>query len=144
MPCPGFPEAIGRVAARWPDAPVCLFLGAYPSETATRVRRADPETRYVPLGNTPFVPLVAVLWPTHVARAFLEWSLTARRMTRADDGNAARWKRLTKAEVMVCTPSLVEHDDSAPSTKGGRKHEPWTEKWRFALSVATHGADYEW
>ena len=45
------------------------------------------------------MPLVCVLWPAHEARAFLWWSDSARGMTRADDGNAARWLRATRKQV---------------------------------------------
>lgn len=144
IPRPGFAEAVGRIAARWPDNPVCLFMGALPSETETRIRRSTPDVRYVVLGPGSFMPLVCVLWPTHVARSFLEWSLTARRITRADDGNAGRWRRMTKQTVMVSVPSLVQHDDDAASVKGGRLHKPWTERWRYAAQLADNGLDYDW
>jgi hypothetical protein len=51
-------------------------------------------TRYVPLLNTTFVPLVACLWPVEVAQRFLEWTEdTTQKITRADDGNAGRFMR---------------------------------------------------
>lgn len=144
VPCRNFAQAVEKIASRWPHTPVCLFLGAYPAATAAQVRRAKPGVRYIPLGPSSFMPLVCVLWPTDVARGFLAWSRTAARMTRADDGNAARWMRATRQQVMVATPSLVQHDDDAPSVKGGRAHVPWTERWRYALQVAGDGLDHDW
>ena len=42
-----------------------------------------------------------------------------RRITRADDGNAARFMRYAPQQFMVSVPSLVEHNDFMPSVKGG-------------------------
>ncbi len=144
IPAPGFAAAVEKIAERHPDDPVCLFMGAFPSSTATRVRRSKPDVRYVPLGPTSFMPLVCVLWPVAAARSFLAWSTTAPRMTRADDGNAARWIRATKQQVWVTTPSIVQHDDGQPSVKGGRDHVPWAEKWRQALVLADDATQYDW
>lgn len=144
IPCPGFAEAVGKIAVRWPNDPVCLFMGAFPASTAARIRRSKPDVRYVPLGPTSFMPLVCVLWPAHVAKSFLAWSNTARGITRADDGNAARWVRATRQQVMVAVPSIVQHDDGEPSVKGGRDHKPWAEAWRRALMLADDAASYEW
>jgi hypothetical protein len=144
IPAPGFADAVERIALRHPDTPTCLFLGAFPASTATRVRRAKPEERYVTLGPSSFMPLVCVLWPTRVARSFLDWSVTARNMTRADDGNAAKWMRHTKQQIQVAVPSIVQHDDGVPSVKGGRDHVPWAEAWRRALLLADDAAAYDW
>lgn len=99
--------------------------------------------RYTPLLNASFVPLVSVLWPKRVAESFLFWSKN-HKVTRADDGNAARWMRATKQPVVVTVPSLVEHDDFTPSVKGGRQHTPGRESWRKALFLARDAAEYEW
>ena len=144
IPAPGFSAAVEKIAERHPDDPVCLFLGAFPASTATLVRRAKPTVRYVPLTQSSFMPLVCVLWPVAVARSFLTWSEGSRRMTRADDGNAARWLRATRQQVWVSVPSLVQHDDGQPSVKGGRSHVPWQEKWRQALFLADDASCYEW
>ncbi len=144
IPAPGFADAAIRIAQRQPDCPVCLFMGSLPAATASRVRRAKPDVRYVQLGPSSFMPLVCVLWPTHVARSFLDWSRTAPRMTRADDGNAGRWFRATKTPVLVSVPSIVQHDDGEPSVKGGRIHRPWAESWRQALLLTEDAAAYDW
>jgi hypothetical protein len=144
LPATGFAAATEKIASANPNTPVCLFMGAFPAATAGRVRRAGPSVRYVPLGPSSFVPLVCVLWPSHVARQFLDWSTTARGMTRADDGNAARWVRATKQQIVVAVPSIVQHDDDQPSVKGGRDHKPWAEGWRRALLLADDATAYEW
>lgn len=144
LPCDGFADAVEKIGERHPNDPVCLFMGAFPSSTATRIRRSKPDVRYVPLGPTSFVPIVCILWPAHKAREFLDWSTTARGMTRADDANVARWVRATKQQVWVATPSIVEHDDFTPSVKGGREHVPGAEAWRRALFLADDASCYDW
>lgn len=144
LPVAGFASALEQVAERHQNDPVCLFMGAFPSSTATRIRRSKPDVRYVPLGPTSFVPIVCILWPAHKARQFLDWSTTARGMTRADDANVARWVRATKQQVWVATPSIVEHDDFTPSVKGGRDHVPGAEAWRRALFLADDASCYDW
>jgi hypothetical protein len=105
-------------------------------------------TRYVPLLNTTFVPLVACLWPVEVAQRFLEWTEdTTQKITRADDGNAGRFMRYGKQPFLVSVPSLVEHDDFVPSVKGGasrpRQYKPGR-SWRHAYLLAEDAALYEW
>jgi hypothetical protein len=148
LPCVNFPVALESVAERFPSTPVCLFLGAAPASTAGRARKAMMRNeRYVPLGSTAFVPLVAVLWPRRKAAEFYCWSETATRMTRADDGNAMRWMRAKSQTFMVTVPSLVEHNDFVPSVKGGssrpRKHQPG-KSWRHAYLLAEDAAAYDW
>lgn len=147
LPCKNFVPALEQVAARWPSNPVCLFLGAAPASTAALARRATirkPGTRYVPLGPTSFMPLVAVLWPRAKAQEFLRWASTSRKITRADDGNAGRWRNSTKQEVMVTVPSLVQHNDFIVSVKGGRQHRFGAESWRQAILLAEDGLQYDW
>lgn len=143
IPCKNFAQGVMRIAKRHPDVPVCLFMGGMPAAAATRARRAFGKTPYIALGPSPFVPLVAVLWPRRKAQEFLRWSRSAR-TTRADDGNAGKWMRETKQEFLVVLPSLVQHNDDEPSVKGGRAHVPWKESWRQALFLADDALDYQW
>ena len=141
LPCPNFAEALELVAARHLSTPVCLFLGAAPASTAQMARRAWLKgRRYTPLLNTSFVPLVAVLWPRAKAKEFLEWSETARKITRADDNNAARWMRKAKQPVMVTVPSLVQHNEDVPSVKGSDNSGSWCR----ACLLAEDGLAYDW
>lgn len=141
LPCVHFPVALEQVAERHPNVPVCLYLGGAPASTAAQARRAMiKQRRYTPLLNTTFVPLVAVLWPKEVAESFLNWSKRGINITRADDGNAARFMKATKQPFMVTVPSLVEHDATTPSVKGSRNSGSWCR----ALFVAEDGLQYEW
>lgn len=94
---------------------------------------------YVPLGPTPFVPLVAVLWPYAKAKELAKWGRTAK-TTRADDGNVAKWARKTKQHFLVTVPSLVQHDESEPSVKGSDNSGSWCR----ALFLAEDALDYDW
>jgi hypothetical protein len=147
IPVPGFAEALPGIAASNPDQPVCLWMSAIPASTAARARRT--KGRYVPLGPANFVPLVAVLWPRVKAQEFARWAQTASGLTRADDGNVARWVRQMpreqKPEFMVCVPSIVEHDDFTPTVKGGtRKESKGLASDRVAVLLADDARDYQW
>jgi hypothetical protein len=145
IPVPGFADALPLVAQANPNTPVCLWMSAIPASCAGRARRAYGKQRYVPLGPTNIVPLVAVLWPRARAVEFAEWAQTAARLTRADDGNAARWARQTRQEFMVAVPSIVEHDDFTPSVKGGTRGESHGRASdRVALFLAEDARAYNW
>lgn len=96
--------------------------------------------RYVHLGPSAFMPLVAVLWPRAKAEEFLRWA-DRTRTTRADDANAYKWKRRTKQTVMVTVPSLVEHDEDEPSVKGGDVNHG---SWRRSVLLAEDALMYDW
>ena len=145
VPVPGFVHSLIQMADKWPDNPVCLWMSAIPASAAVRARRAMGKQRYIPLGPSNIVPLVAVLWPRQAAVEFLHWSETAARLTRADDGNAARWMRQTKQQFMVTVPSIVEHDDFTPTVKGGTRRESHGKsRDRMALLLAEDARDYQW
>lgn len=145
IPVPGFGDAVEQIAASNPDVPVCLWMSAIPAATAARARRAWGKQVYVPLGPAPFVPLVAVLWPGWKARLFAEWAQTASGLTRADDGNVARWMRQTRQQFLVTVPSIVEHDDFCESVKGGH-HKPsgGRDRQRVAALLADDARDFPW
>ena len=147
IPVPGFADALPQIAERWPNNPVCLWMSALPASAAARARKA--KARYIPLGPANFVPLVAVLWPRAVAEAFAGWAQSASGLTRADDGNVARWvkqmPREMKPEFMVCVPSICEHDDFTPTVKGGdRKESHGKSRDRVALLLADDARHYQW
>ena len=142
IPVPGFADVLPQIAR---DVPVCLWMSAIPSSAALRARKAYGRSRFISLGPAPFVPLVAVLWPRQQLADFAAWSDTAARMTRADDGNVARWMKQTRQEFQVCVPSIVEHDDFTPTVKGGtRKESHGLAKDRVALLLAEDARDYVW
>ena len=119
-----FVEAVERIAAANPDAPVCLFCGGLPARTAHRVRQAIGREPYVDLAPNDFMPVVAVLWPVQVAHAFLTWTIENPKrlprwpVVRSDDAVAGRWLRFARQRVRVSVPSLVEHPDDVASTIG--------------------------
>jgi hypothetical protein len=145
LPAYGFAEVLPQIAARETVRPVCLWMSAAPAAAAARARRAHGRQRYVPLGPAPFVPLVAVLWPIRAASMFAGWAEHAARLTRADDSNVARWAKQQKIEFMVCVPSIVEHDDSTDSVKGGH-HKPsyGRDRTRVAALLADDARNYDW
>jgi len=144
LPVPGFADAVQQIAVAQPDRPVCLWMSALPANAAGRARRAYGRQRYIPLGPTPFVPLVCVLWPKQVAERFAAWGRSTRVATRADEGNAARWMRMTRTEFLVWVPSIVEHNDWIPTVKGGRRETHGTDRGRVALLLAQDAREYEW
>ena len=142
LPVPGFTDVLPQIAR---DVPVCLWMSAAPANAAARARRAYGKQRYVPLGPAPFVPLVAVLWPRRLVNDFATWAETAARLTRADDGNAARWMRQTRQEFLIAVPSICEHDDFTPTVKGGTRRESHGKASdRVALLLADDARDYAW
>ena len=146
QPCLNFVPALEQIAEANPSTPVCLFMGSLPASTAILVKRmlaAKKRKPYMPLSPASFVPLVAVLWPREKAHDFLNWS-RSHKTTRADDGNASKWMRQTKQLIHVSVPSLVQHDDSQLTVKGGREHIPWMESWRRALVLAEDALSYDW
>lgn len=144
LPVPGFADAVPLIAARNPQRPVCLWLSGAPANAAGRARRSMGRQEYISLGPAPYVPLVAVLWNRKAAIDFLEWSHTAARITRADDGNVAQWMRQVKQDFGVTVPSIVEHDDWTPSVKGGRPETQGKDSSRVAMLLADDASRYEW
>ena len=145
MVCRNFAGAVDSISYSNPDTPVCLYLGGFPQGSASKFRRALIHKKpYITLLRSPIVPLVAVLWPVQKAREFLEWTNTARRMTRADDGNAGKWRNDTNQEIRVAVPCLVDHPDMEPSVKGGRKSSQGKDPLRRALHVSEDGLKHNW
>ena len=143
--CRNFGPAVEQIAERNPDLPVVLYIGGFPQGTARKFMRAYMRSeRYVDMIRSPIIPLVAVLWPRHKAEEFLEWSHTGPNMTRADDGNAAKWMNATGQVIRVCVPSLVQHPDVEPPVKGAGKAHAGRDKLRVGLIIAENGLDYQW
>lgn len=146
IPALNFVPALERVAAKHPDTPVCLWMSGIPSGTAVKARRMmqrAPHLRYLPLGPSPFVPAVAILWPTAKARDLHEWAADWPRLSRADDGNISKWVQKTKQNIIVTVPSMVEHDEHEPSVKGGRQYA-LGDSQRTALFTCLDAATLDW
>lgn len=141
LPCRNFAAGVEQIAERHPNTPVCLFMGGMPRNVAVAAGRALTKgERYVTLTASPFMPIPCVLWPKQKAREFLYWARSARGMTRADDGNAGKWVRATKQQVLVSVPSLAEHDERQPSVKGSNNKGVWCR----AAYLAEDALDYQW
>lgn len=123
--CDNFVPAVEQIAAANPDTIVCLFVAGNPRRTVANVREALVKGRpYAWLAWHDFLPVVATLWPVHIATEFLTWATThanIRRLpggpvARSDDAVAGRWLRFSRRRVRCTAPSLVQHPDDFPST----------------------------
>jgi hypothetical protein len=150
LPVEGFAEVLPRIAASNPDTPVCLFLSAIPQGTVSYARRAYQRGQvYAPVFlNSNIVPVIAILWPRAKAEEFMEWTRSGVRLRghptpRADDGIVAQWMQRTRQEFRVTVPSIVEHDVSVASVKGGDR--VWTnDHGGRAYFLAENALDYDW
>ena len=125
LPVPNFGLALGEIACANADTPVCLFLSGMPQGTRSYARRAQARGQSYCLSypNSNVVHTVAVLWPTHRASEFLRWAdVHARPKERADDGILANWAKKTRQAIRCTVPSIVEHDFTQPSVKGGNRN----------------------
>ena len=146
--CTNFAEAITEVARFNPDTPVVLFLAHLPRRTAKdAVKAMKSRQSYVQLFIRDFCPVVGMLWPTHKAHEFMEWTKSGRLPgqpnPRSDDAVVGRWMLTTKQTIRVTVPSLVQHLDQEPSLIG--KRAAWgRDRGRTALFFAEDGMAYQW
>lgn len=148
MPVPNTGPAVEQIAASNPEIPVCLFLARLPRRTSQKATLALKHgQRYSPVFWRDFVPVVAVLWPVHKAREFMAWaenaSLPGNPNPRSDDAVVGRWMAMTRQEIRVTCPSIVEHPDMEPSLIG-RKPAWGRDSGRVALHLAQDALDYQW
>lgn len=125
-----FPAAVELIANANPDTPVVLFFPGLPMNTTRAFMRSWTKGQpYCDLHGQDLMPVVAVLWPRHIAESFREWALTARIPGRqpalSDDAAAGHWQRTTGTRVRVTVPSLVQHPDDRWSWIG---RKPWAGK----------------
>jgi hypothetical protein len=150
LPVKGFAEAVYKISESNPHNPVCLFLSAIPQGTVSYARRAHQRGQvYAPVfPNSNIVPVIAILWPRAKAEEFMGWTRSGVRLRghptpRADDGIVAQWMQRTRQEFRVTVPSIVEHDCTVPSVKGGER--VWTnDHGGRAWLLAANALDYEW
>jgi hypothetical protein len=150
QPVLNFAPAISSIAASNLNVPVCLFLSAIPRGTLSYALRAYRRGQvYAPVFlNSNIVPVIAILWPRAKAEEFMEWTRSGVRLRghptpRADDGIVAQWMQRTHQEFRVTVPSIVEHDVSVPSVKGGNR--VWTnDHGGRAYFLAENALDYDW
>lgn len=127
--CQNFTASVKRLSKVLPDNPICLFYPGLPLYSTKRRRRQyrDAGKTLFPLMRRDLLPVVAVLWPKDKAEHLLEWTSAnklpgLRPPYRSDDAVGGVWMRMTKQDVYVTIPSLVQHPDDTDPVKGGH-HE---------------------
>jgi hypothetical protein len=142
--CRNFAPAVERAIATIPDQPICLFYPGLPMHSSRNVRnaRARGSTLFL-LHRGDFIPVVAVVWPREKVEQLLRWTSGVkipglRQPYRSDDAVTGSWMRLTRQDVYVTLPSLVEHpDDVGPVKDGSQKAGFGKDKGRVALEFCT-------
>lgn len=121
VPCAGFLDRLAAVIAAKPTAPLALFFGihSYPLDMVayeTALRSCAPF--YALPTGAPWVPCVALVLPRTMALSVAAWG-AARPHPMADDRIIGEWAHDQGVQVYATCPSLVDHDDEAPSLMGG-------------------------
>ena len=125
--CKNFPKALRKVSKAKPDDPISFFLARLPGYAGGQVyrtaKRGERWIRAYP-GDL-FFPALAILWPSKVAREFLEWTETARlpgypNLVASDDAVFGQWIKKTQATAWYTVPSLADHPDQVESVIGRR------------------------
>ncbi len=120
-PCRAFREALAAAVAARPDRVLVLFHGGAPRQNVLRLTRAlaSGET-WVELAASPWVPAVAVVWPIRLVCPVVCWVEEQEypRGFKADDEIIGRALRAFDETVLVCVPSIIQHEDVVPSLAG--------------------------
>jgi len=121
--CRNFAAAVDRVIEACPDHPVVLFYPGSKLHSSRERRRAEGKTLFK-MNRLDHLPVVATLWPVEKARFLYEWTTDVklpgmRKPYRSDDAVAGYWMRLTRQDVYVTMPSLVQHPDDVDPVKDG-------------------------
>lgn len=141
--CQNVTPALRLIAERWPNTPVCLFLGKLPMRTRKEALRAGARgEHYIDIHHGDFLPVVAVLWPVEKAVEFHEWGLRGIShrsgrpfLERSDDAMGGRWMRSTRQKIVATIPSIIEHPDDVVSTISKRPANRTALFW--------HGQDWD-
>lgn len=105
-----------------PEALVVLFVGPAPAAEAQALRDASWRSSWHLYGYRTYIPCIALAMPAHLARELAGVTpVDPWRPSIADDEVVARWlverqARGAGVDVWATAPSLVQHDDDAPST----------------------------
>lgn len=116
-----FIPTLEQIAAANPNQVVSLFLSRVPRRTYNMMLLRHGKTRYVNTHLQDLVHVVAILWPVHKAREFMEWieenpkRIRGDQFSTSDDAHLTRWMQLTKQTIRCTVPSLVQHPDDVPS-----------------------------
>lgn len=115
-----FAEALERIAAANPATVVALFCSKAPKRTYNMASLRYGRSRYVDTHLQDLVHVVGILWPVAKAEEFMQWCLGNPNRIRgrdfqSDDATVTRWMQLTRQQIRVTVPSIVEHPDDLPS-----------------------------
>ncbi len=116
LPCDGFADhALAAIEAK-PDRVIALFLPGIGHVARQVLVARKRRERWLEMGASSFVPLVAVVYPAAVARAIPGYA-RRRRMDigRADDAVVATYCRAHRVSAVATLPCLVEHRNDVPS-----------------------------
>jgi hypothetical protein len=121
LPVPHLYSRLAPLVAERPGDLLCLYVPERPTYMgrAMQIAHAKQE-RFAPIPGGMFVPLVAAVWPVWLAEECLEWvdRTPTTRTRRCDDAQVARFLSRKRYQPYGVVPSLVEHDESTPSTLG--------------------------
>ena len=118
-----FAEAATAAVAAKPGAVVVLCLCGQPARTALEatlaLKRRECWARLQP-GD--WLPTIATVYPTGVARRLADWVDERKPAARGDDSVAGEFMKAHRRELeaWVTVPSLAHHPDTEPSLIGRR------------------------
>lgn len=130
----GFVDAAWQAARANPERLITFFHAGQPRENVLALDRAYASgDRYVTLSSRRWIPVLALMWPTHLIQPVLEWidEQEYPPAFRSDDEIIGRACHALHLEVAATVPSLVEHEDVVQSTIGLR-HAAGRDRGRVA------------
>lgn len=127
IPCPRFLHHARRALAAKPDRIVTFYLGTNAIVTWRQMLIADARgAHWVEGFPNSWVPALALSIPTRFVESLVSFDDGTRPV--ADDDVYGRWTREHRLPWYATIPSLVDHDDEAPSLM----RDPYTRGQRIA------------
>jgi hypothetical protein len=121
IPCANFLDRVAQVIDEKPGDPIALFFGvhSFPLDLVAYESALRSCDAFYPIPYAaPWIPHVAVVMPRDHAHDLAAWG-AARPHPMADDRILGEWAHAQDVQVYATCPSLVDHDDEAPSLMGG-------------------------
>lgn len=149
--CPYLKDVLDTIAAAR-DGFITLYVGGMPLQAAIMLEQACKECwSFASLPTYQWTPAVALIWPTDVIPAALDWiDVEARSWPReytADDDIIGRITRQFNLPLWATVPSLVDHPDDVPSIVGNKPAMGGRNPWRCARLLIDDDCDvrdYDW
>lgn len=114
IPCKGFIRLARAAIEARPDRITSFYLGDMPAETHRNMLVAANRCAAWVLGqDSSWCPALALCIPAELVPSLVEFDDGTRPI--ADDDVYGRWTRLHRYRWWATIPSLVDHDDDAPS-----------------------------